>query len=137
MHISDLENMCTMTEDFFTVGGLAKSDLSLIFFQSMISQVNEIDSDRCISMTFIEFLEAIVRAISKASPPPPPTAQQVISPMSNNLESEPNSEQQNVPWNLSLEERRAQPLQNKIENALEILNKIIPAYKVRKIMKDE
>ena len=42
-----------------------------------------------------------------------------------------------MPWNLSLEERRAQPLQNKIENALEILNKIIPAYKVRKIMKDE
>jgi hypothetical protein len=35
------------------------------------------------------------------------------------------------------EEKRAQPLQKKIENALHILAKLIPSIKLRKIMKDE
>jgi hypothetical protein len=37
----------------------------------MVTQVNEIDNDRHISMSYIEFVEAIVRAIYKASPAPP------------------------------------------------------------------
>ena len=70
MDMEDLEKLFVEVEDLFTEGGLAHRDLSLFFSQSMLSQVDEIHSDRHLSMTYIEFLEAVVRAIHKSSPAP-------------------------------------------------------------------
>ena len=70
MDMEDFMNLFIQVEDLFTEGGLAQRDLSLFFFQSMVTQVDEIGNDRHLSMNFSEFLEAITRAIDKASPPP-------------------------------------------------------------------
>ena len=45
-------------------------DIPKLFNLSIKTQINEIDNDKHIQMTFIEFLEAICRVIDKLSPIP-------------------------------------------------------------------
>jgi hypothetical protein len=49
---------------------LAQRDLGLVYYQAMMLQVDEINQDRHMRMTFIEFLEAFARACDKASHSP-------------------------------------------------------------------
>lgn len=44
-------------------------DAKLAFNLSMISQVNELSDDRFLKLTFVEFLEAVVRIADKISLP--------------------------------------------------------------------
>ena len=83
-----------------------------IFNQSINLQINEIYTDKHLNMLLPEFLEALCRAIDKASPYPP----------SENKEEWP------------MERRQKQPLVNKLENTLPILMKLIthPDYKLLK-----
>jgi hypothetical protein len=75
----------------------------LIFNQSINLQVNEIYTDKHINMFLPEFLEALCRAIDKASPIPPGDSKDE--------------------W--PLEKRQAQPLVKKLENILPTLIKLI------------
>ena len=83
-----------------------------IFNMSMHLQVNEIYTEKHLNMLLPEFLEALCRAIDKASPYPP----------SENKEDWP------------MDKRMAQPLVNKLENILPLLMKLIthPDYKLLK-----
>ena len=106
MDMEDLEKLFVEVEDLFTEGGLAQRDLSLFFSQSMMTQVNEIDSDRHLSMTFIEFLEAVVRAIYKSSPAP------IIRPETPKVKDDSNSGSDSeipdeVAKPMTIEERKA------------------------------
>ena len=78
-------------------------DNPLIFNQSINLQVNEIYTDKHINMFLPEFLEALCRAIDKASPIPPGDSKDE--------------------W--PLEKRQAQPLVKKLENILPTLIKLI------------
>ena len=69
--VEDLEKMFIDIEDLFSEGCLAQRDISLGFLQAMITQIDEINNDRHVHMTFPEFLEAIVRIVDKASPATP------------------------------------------------------------------
>ena len=81
-----------------------------IFNMSIHLQINEIYTDKHLNMLLPEFLEAISRAIDKASPFPP----------TENKEDWP------------MEKRQNQPLVNKLENVLPLLMKLIthPDYKI-------
>ena len=81
-----------------------------IFNMSINLQINEIYTDKHLNMLLPEFLEAISRAIDKASP----------YPTSENKEDWP------------MDKRQNQPLVNKLENVLPILMKLIthPDYKI-------
>ena len=83
-----------------------------IFNQSINLQINEIYTDKHLNMLLPEFLEALCRAIDKASPCPP----------SENREDWP------------MERRQKQPLVNKLENILPVLMKLIthPDYRILK-----
>ena len=83
-----------------------------IFNMSINLQINEIYTEKHLNMFLPEFLEALCRAIDKASPFPP----------SENKEDWP------------MEKRIAQPLVNKLENILPVLIKLIshPDYKLLK-----
>jgi hypothetical protein len=70
MENDELTTLCSEADGFVSEGGLAIKEINLYFFLSMQTQVNEIDSDRHQCMSFFEFLEAICRCISKASPGP-------------------------------------------------------------------
>jgi len=78
-------------------------DIPLIFNQSINLQINEIYTDKHINMLLPEFLEALCRAVDKASPIPP---------------GETRDE-----W--PMEKRQAQPLIKKLENILPTLIKLI------------
>ena len=78
-------------------------DNPLIFNQSINLQVNEIYTDKHINMFLPEFLEALCRAVDKASPIPPGDSKDE--------------------W--PLEKRQAQPLVKKLENILPTLIKLI------------
>jgi hypothetical protein len=78
-------------------------DNPLIFNQSIKLQVNEIYTDKHITMFLPEFLEALCRAVDKASP----------IPIGENREDWP------------MEKRQAQPLVKKLENILPLLIKLI------------
>ena len=78
-------------------------DNPYIFNQSIRLQVNEIYTDKHINMFLPEFLEALCRAVDKASPMPP---------------GEPKEE-----W--PMERRQSQPLVKKLENILPVLIKLI------------
>ena len=75
----------------------------LIFNQSLRLQTNEIYTDKHINMLLPEFLEALCRAIDKASP----------IPMGENKDDWP------------MEKRQNQPLVKKLENILPLLIKLI------------
>ena len=83
-----------------------------IFNMSINLQINEINTDKHLNMFLPEFLEALCRVIDKSSPYPP----------SENKEDWPQ------------EKRQAQPLINKLENALPHLMNLIthPDYKILK-----
>ena len=87
-------------------------DNPLIFNQSIDLQVNEIYTDKHINMFLPEFLEALCRAVDKASPIPPGDSKDE--------------------W--PKEKRDAQPLVKKLENILPMLIKLIthPDLKVLK-----
>ena len=78
-------------------------DNPYIFNMSLNLQVNEIYTDKHVNMLLPEFLEALCRAVDKASPIPP---------------GEPKED-----W--PLEKRQAQPLVKKLENILPMLIKLI------------
>ena len=78
-------------------------DNPYIFNQSINLQVNEIYTDKHLNMLLPEFLEALCRAIDKASPIPPGESK--------------------VDW--PLEKRQSQPLVKKLENILPLLIKLI------------
>ena len=78
-------------------------DNPYIFNMSINLQVNEIYTDKHVNMLLPEFLEALCRAVDKASPIPP---------------GEPKED-----W--PLEKRQAQPLVKKLENILPMLIKLI------------
>ena len=63
-------------------------------------------------MTFIEFLEAMVRAIYRASPAP--------------QASEDDIQEEVELKKMTLEERKAQTLRDKIENSIPLLAKLLP-----------
>ena len=81
-----------------------------IFNMSIHLQINEIYTDKHLNMLLPEFLEAISRAIDKASPYPP----------GENKEDWP------------MDKRQNQPLVDKLENVLPIMMKLIthPDYKI-------
>ena len=78
-------------------------DNPYIFNMSINLQVNEIYTDKHVTMFLPEFLEALCRAIDKASPIPPGDSKDE--------------------W--PLEKRQAQPLVKKLENILPTLIKCI------------
>ena len=49
---------------------LRERDVSLFMNYSMFTQIEEVDLNRHLNATFIEFLECIVRCIEKSSPIP-------------------------------------------------------------------
>ena len=94
-------------DDFVTSSGLindslAARDIPLIFVQSMMTQIDEINKSRHLEGTFLEFLEMICRLADLASCPPVPG--------------------EGLDYNeLTLSERREQRLSVKIENCIPIL----------------
>ena len=85
---------------------------SLVFAQAIPLQINEIYTDRHLNMFLPEFLEALCRAVDKASPIPPADS----------------------PDDWPKEKRASQPLINKLENIMPTLIKMIthPDYKTLK-----
>ena len=108
MNVSEFENFAyslPLVNDIFV-----QRDAAICFNLAMMTQINEIDSDRHLNSTFIEFLEAFCRCAEKASfppPRPPPT---------------PGSEEQEIP-EMPIEQRKKQPMHVKIENTLPYLIK--------------
>ncbi len=51
--------------------GFPERDAIIAYAQSMMTQIDEIDTDRHMKMQFVEFLEAVARAADMISPPPP------------------------------------------------------------------
>ena len=78
-------------------------DNPIIFNQSINLQVNEIYTDKHLNMLLPEFLEALCRAVDKASPIPPGETKD--------------------DW--PIQKRQAQPLVKKLENILPVLIKLI------------
>ena len=78
-------------------------DNPYIFNQSINLQVNEIYTDKHLNMLLPEFLEALCRAVDKASPIPPGETKD--------------------DW--PIQKRQAQPLVKKLENILPVLIKLI------------
>ena len=98
-----------LVQSFVDVNEYPVRDNPLIFNYAIRLQVNEIYSDKHLNMYLPEFLEALSRAVDKASPYPP----------GDPVEDWPK------------EKRAAQPLVNKLENIIGKLIKLIthPDYK--------
>ena len=107
-----LDEFNALIQSFIDINEYPIRDNPYIFNESLTLQVNEIYTDKHLNMLLPEFLEALSRAIDKASPMPPGE----------------NKEE----WPLS--RRQAQPLINKLENILPVLIKLIthPDYKTLK-----
>ena len=101
-----------LIQSFVDVNEYPVRDNPLIFNYAIRLQVNEIYTDKHLNMLLPEFLEALCRAVDKASPYPP----------GDNPDDWPK------------EKRVAQPLVNKLENIIGKLIKLIthPDYKVLK-----
>ena len=101
-----------LVQSFVDVNEYPVRDNPLIFNYAIRLQENEIYTDKHLNMFLPEFLEALCRAVDKASPYPP----------GDNPEDWPK------------EKRAAQPLVNKLENIIGKLIKLIthPDYKVLK-----
>ena len=107
-----LEEFNNLIQNLVDVNEYPIRENPYIFNISINLQINEIYTDKHLNMFLPEFLEALCRAIDKASPYPP----------SENKED----------WPMS--KRKEQPLVNKLENILPVLMKLIthPDYKVLK-----
>ena len=107
-----LDEFNNLIQNIVDVNEYPLRDNPYIFNMSINLQINEIYTDKHLNMLLPEFLEALCRAIDKASPYPP----------SENKEDWP------------MERRQKQHLVNKLENVLPILMKLIthPDYKVLK-----
>jgi hypothetical protein len=107
-----LDEFNALIQSFIDINEYPIRDNPYIFNQSLTLQVNEIYTDKHLNMLLPEFLEALCRAIDKASPMPP----------GENKDEWP------------LPRRQAQPLINKLENLLPLLIKLIthPDYKTLK-----
>ena len=105
----DLDEFNALIQSFTDINEYPIRDNPYIFNQSLALQINEINSDKHLNMSLPEFLEALCRAIDKASPYPP------------------NESKEDWP----LARRQKQPLINKLENILPTLMKLItnPDYK--------
>ena len=98
-----LDEFNSLIQSFIDINEYPIRDNPYIFNESLTLQINEIYTDKHLNMLLPEFLEALCRAIDKASPMPP---------------GENKDE-----WPLS--RRQAQPLINKLENILPVLIKLI------------
>ena len=107
-----LDEFNALIQSFVDINEYPIRDIPYIFNQSIGLQINEIYTDKHLNMLLPEFLEALCRAIDKASP----------IPFDENKDEWPMSRRQN------------QPLINKLENILPILIKLIthPDYKFLK-----
>ena len=107
-----LDEYNSLVQSFVDIDEYPIRDNPLYFNYSIRLQVNEINGDKHINMFFPEFLEALCRAVDKASPIPP--------------------DEQPEDW--PKEKRIAQPLINKLENVIGRLIKLIthPDYKYLK-----
>ena len=92
-----------LIQSFIDINEYPIRDNPYIFNQSLAIQINEIYTDKHLNMLLPEFLEALCRAVDKASPIPP----------GENKDEWPHSR------------RQAQPLINKLENILPTLIKLI------------
>ena len=99
----DLDEFNSFVQSFVDINEYPIRDNPFIFNQSIKLQINEIYSDKHLNMMLPEFLEALSRAVDKASP----------IPLDENKDDWP------------LEKRQAQPLINKLENILPTLIKLI------------
>jgi hypothetical protein len=98
-----LDEFNNLIQSFIDINEYPIRDNPYIFNQALTLQVNEIYTDKHVNMFLPEFLEALCRAVDKASPIPP---------------GENKDE-----WPMS--RRQAQPLINKLENILPVLIKLI------------
>lgn len=105
-----LDEYNNLVQSFVDIDEYPIRENPLYFNYSIRLQVNEINGDKHINMFFPEFLEALCRAVDKASPMPP--------------------DEQPEDW--PKEKRAAQPLINKLENVIGRLIKLIthPDYKI-------
>ena len=58
MSLGELENFVS---DFRLDSRFPQNDIAVCFNQAMMSQIDELDSERCAEMSFVEFLEAFSR----------------------------------------------------------------------------
>ena len=98
-----LDEFNNLIQSFIDINEYPIRDNPYIFNQALTLQVNEIYTDKHVNMFLPEFLEALCRAVDKASPIPPGE----------------NKEEWPMP------RRQAQPLINKLENILPTLIKLI------------
>ena len=98
-----LDEFNNLIQSFIDINEYPIRDNPYIFNQALTLQVNEIYTDKHVNMFLPEFLEALCRAVDKASPIPPGE----------------NKEEWPMP------RRQAQPLINKLENILPVLIKLI------------
>ena len=98
-----LDEFNSLVQSFVDINEYPIRDNPFIFAQSIKLQINEIYTDKHLNMMLPEFLEALSRAVDRASPIPP------------------NENKEDWP----LEKRQAQPLVNKLENILPVLIKLI------------
>jgi hypothetical protein len=107
-----LDEFNNLVQSFIDINEYPIRDIPYIFNQALTLQINEIYTEKHLNMLLPEFLEALCRAIDKASP----------IPLDENKEE----------WPLS--RRQAQPLINKLENILPVLMQLIthPDYKYLK-----
>lgn len=104
----------------------ANRDINVCFNLAMQTRVDEINSDKHLKMSFIEFLEALARAANYLSYPPP--SQAVRDAYKNTgtkkpseleeVKGEPEDEEE---MEMTLDEMIDQPLNKKIENILPYL----------------
>ena len=99
----DLDEFNSLIQRIVDIDEYPLRDNPFIYSQAIKLQINEIYTEKHLNMMFPEFLEALSRAIDKASP----------FPLNENKEDWP------------FEKRQKQPLINKLENILPILIKLI------------
>lgn len=92
---------------------LMAREVPICFAMGLILHVNEVDSDKHLHASYLEFLEAYARACEEASIALPP------SKANDSGDDEQSPEGDDEP--LSPEERRALPLHVKIENTIPYL----------------
>ena len=68
MAVDEFENV--LADAGLVSDSFGSRDINVCFNLSMMTQVNEIEKDRHLRMTFVEFLEAFARAADKISAPP-------------------------------------------------------------------